>query len=261
MVNKLGQKKTVPLYLSWAKSKVGRILKRLFHLKFYHKKSGADFTKLIRDNLQRIELITLKDFCEKFNIFVDRTAIKIPYPPKIPPSGMLVMFNSEIKTLCAIARGIKAKNILEIGTFEGETAANIAYNIDDNSKIYTLDFYPYQLFSGIKAGKYIKEDPRAEKLTEMINADSLNFDFAPFYEKIDMVFIDGGKTYECTASDSENAFKCLREGGFIIWHDFINIHTEVVSAIFDFVKKRNLKLYLIDGTRMAITPKTTLPAR
>src|SRR5687767_6893107 len=47
----------------------------------------------------------------------------------------------EITTLCAVARHIRAKRILEIGTFNGNTALNFALNLPE-AEIVTVDLPP-----------------------------------------------------------------------------------------------------------------------
>jgi len=51
----------------------------------------------------------------------------------------------------------------------------------------------------------------------------LTFDFRPFHDKVDLCFIDGGHSEECVKSDTKNAFRMVKKGGVIIWHDFLNV--------------------------------------
>lgn len=224
-------------------------------------KPMGNFTELIRNNIDRIDLITFEDFCKKFNIKVKKEDIVIPHTPRLLGSRVLIMTFSEIYTLCMLAKGINAKKIFEIGTFEGETISNVAHNVADDTEIYSLDL-PLDEIVDVersKIGRYIKEDPKADRMVKILYGNSLNFDFSSFHRQIDMMFIDGGTSYECIRSDSENAVKCVKEDGFIVWHDFLGVcknYLGLVSGIFEIVKKHDLKLHLIDGTRIVIAKNT-----
>jgi hypothetical protein len=70
------------------------------------------------------------------------------------------------------------------------------------------------------------------------------------------MFIDGNHNYRYVLSDSENAYKCVKRGGFIIWHDFDHDHLHSVNAIINFCKSNNFQLNYIDGTALAICKKS-----
>jgi len=219
----------------------------------------ADFTDLIRKNTDMIELITVEGLCSKFGINISNSEVFIKYPPKLFDKQPLLMFYSEIIALSMLVKGMNAKNIFEIGTFEGNTSANIAYNVSDDAAIYTLDFPLYRLCAKADvAVKYVEKDIRAGKIVKILEGDSLEFDFSMFYNRIDIMYIDGGKTYRCVLSDSENAYRCVKSGGLIIWHDFLAFgkhYSAVASAAFELCRRYHLKLYLIDGTRMVVAKK------
>ena len=219
----------------------------------------ADLADLIRKNADIIELITIENLCSRLGININSHEVIIKYPPKLFDKQPLLMFYSEITVLSMLAKGMNAKNIFEIGTFEGNTSANIAYNVNDDAAIYTLDFSLYRLCANADAAvKYVESDARARSIVKILEGDSLEFDFSPFYNRMDIVYIDGGKTYKCVLSDSENAYRCVKNGGLIIWHDFLafgKYHSVVASVAFDLCRKYHLKLSLIDGTRMVIAKK------
>ncbi|MEO5590373.1 MAG: class I SAM-dependent methyltransferase, partial [Gemmatimonadaceae bacterium] len=51
--------------------------------------------------------------------------------------------------------------------------------------------------------------------------DSATFNFELFYQKIDLVFIDGSHAYQYVVNDSLHAVQMLRNGsGMILWHDY-----------------------------------------
>jgi predicted O-methyltransferase YrrM len=63
--------------------------------------------------------------------------------------------------------------------------------------------------------------------------DSLTFDFSPYFNKVDLVFVDGGHRYEVVSSDTANALRMVRPGGVVVWHDFANYGTysDITRAI------------------------------
>ena len=64
----------------------------------------------------------------------------------------------------------------------------------------------------------------------MLTGDSKNFDFSEFDEKVDFIFIDADHSYAGVMNDSEIAFKMIRPGGTIVWHDYLLVG-DVTKAI------------------------------
>lgn len=143
----------------------------------------------------------------------------------------------ETFVLCQLVKSTNSEIVFEIGTSKGQTTYNIKANLPDGGRIYTLD-----LNQGL-AG--------AERIMPLCG-DSRSFDFSPYHNKVDLMFIDGSHDYDYVLSDSENAFKCVRGGGFIVWHDFIHDRPHTVKAVLDFCHAHNLKLFWIDGTCLTI---------
>lgn len=143
----------------------------------------------------------------------------------------------ETFVLCQLVKSTNSEIIFEIGTFKGQTTYNMEANLPDGGRIYTLD-----LNQGLVG---------SEKIIPLCG-DSRYFDFSPYHNKVDLMFIDGNHDYGYVLSDSENAFRCVREGGFIIWHDFVHNRPYTVKAILDFCHCYNLRLFWIDGTWLAI---------
>ena len=66
------------------------------------------------------------------------------------------------------------------------------------------------------------------------------------------MFIDGSHDYNYVLSDSKNAFECVKDGGFIVWHDFNSGHLHSVNAILNFCNAHNLKVSWINDTSFAV---------
>ncbi len=140
----------------------------------------------------------------------------------------------ELNAICSLASYFNPKNLLEIGTFDGNTTLQLALNTAKNTTIHTLDLeegitkmptsrcdLPYIQNQEKKVRKFQNTEV-AYKITQHIG-DSTAYDFELFTKEgpLDFIFIDAGHSYACVKSDTENAFKVLSDQGIILWHDYI----------------------------------------
>jgi len=113
------------------------------------------------------------------------------------------------KILYMICKMVQAKNILEIGTFTGYSAISMAFAIDNNSKITTID-------NNDEIEYFTREFIKKAKLENKINFIVGNaLDIIPELNiQFDLVFIDGEKREYI---DYYNlVLPKLKTGGFII---------------------------------------------
>jgi predicted O-methyltransferase YrrM len=152
----------------------------------------------------------------------------------------------ELAYLALITKSIAPRLIFEIGTFRGRTALNFALNSDESCQIHTLDLAPEErtdamgsaggadakIINSIELGANFIETEVAGKIKQLCG-DSTEFDFKPYFGKVDLVFVDGGHTFEVVLSDTRNAIKMARPGGIILWHDFGNYgdYNDVTRAV------------------------------
>jgi predicted O-methyltransferase YrrM len=162
----------------------------------------------------------------------------------------------ELIHILSVAKYTNAKRILEIGTFDGFTALNLAANLADGGEVCTLDL-PHDgqsrlepisnvCDSGIVGSKF-----RGEKEVKQIRqlwADSTTADWKEFGSPFDLILIDGCHDYPYVKSDSANAIKHVRPGGIVIWHDYGQFAD--VSRAVDEVA-RHYHVVAIIGTRLA----------
>lgn len=161
-----------------------------------------------------------------------------------------------IKFLCALAKTIHAP-IVEFGTFTGRTTYNMALNTPE--KIYTLDTGEdversgdHELkYEAYTPGEMFLGKPEAEHI-EIILGDSKQVDLRHLYGTVGLVFIDGGHDYDTIKSDSDNAFKLIRNDGVIVWDDCNAAWPGVVSYLSKelaglvnafFLEKDNMTVY------------------
>lgn len=137
----------------------------------------------------------------------------------------------ELALINTFIQKLKPKNLFEIGTFDGRTTLNMAANISEGI-VYTLDLPPSDgaktafVITGDK--KFIPNSSRKlrfigkpeEKKINRLFGDSATFDFSPFANKIDFLFIDGAHTYEYVMNDTKKTEAMARKHGVVLWHDY-----------------------------------------
>ena len=82
----------------------------------------------------------------------------------------------------------------------------------------------------------------------MLTGDSRTFDFSPYENAIDLIFIDGDHSNEGVLADCRKSFDMVRSGT-IIWHDYLMIK-DVTKALVEIRKDK--ELYHIEGTTLAV---------
>ncbi len=140
---------------------------------------------------------------------------------------------SELMIIAAFVKQRQPAVCFEIGTFDGRTTENMAANQPANGKCFTLDLPPngagtaaLPLASGDAtyidkpvSGGRISEAARSNRITQLYG-DSGTFDFSPWEARVDLMFVDGSHSYEYVLSDTEAAWKMVKPGGLILWHDY-----------------------------------------
>lgn len=128
----------------------------------------------------------------------------------------------------------KPANVFEMGTFDGRTTLNMAANIGDGTRIWTIDLPMEKLQSTTfpieeLERKFIDKEQSGSRflLTKEENkiirlyGDTATYDFSPFTSKMDFIFIDASHSYEYVLNDSKIAMGLLRnKQGIILWHDY-----------------------------------------
>jgi predicted O-methyltransferase YrrM len=120
--------------------------------------------------------------------------------------------------LYGFVRMIKPEHILEIGTFEGDTAIAMAKGLKENGdgRIITLDVKDFGQEKNIEdmdLTKYVK--CVKDKPTEFL--DNLPDKY------FDMSFIDDGHTYDECMRDLKNSHRLIKSQGYILGHDILEI--------------------------------------
>lgn len=176
--------------------------------------------------------------------------------------------------IAALARGLDARTFLEIGTNRGRTSWTVARNNPD-LHVYTLDV-PLSASSGDvelelgsddhhffrpgeACGEAFRDTPEAQRITQLWG-DSATFDFSPYAGAVDLVYVDGGHSYDYVKSDTENALALLSPGGTIVWDDY-GSHPGVYQYVTELAATLDRPVYHVFGTRMAIYSRTDFVVR
>lgn len=140
----------------------------------------------------------------------------------------------ELAVLAALVAARRPRRVFEIGTFDGRTAVNLAANAGDDAIVYTLDLpasgapalavhdddRPFiDRSRGGARGSRIRAAPERERIVQL-EGDSATFDYSPFLDAMDMVFVDGAHSHEYVVSDSRTALALAAPGALIVWHDY-----------------------------------------
>jgi len=168
----------------------------------------------------------------------------------------------EVVALCAIAKLVKAKKLIEIGTYDGNTTLNLAANTPEDAVITTVDLpldwqgelalatpdSAVNVSDRTRVGSQYQNTAYAHKISQVL-ADSATLNWAGLPGPFDFAFIDGCHHYDYVKSDTDNVLRNLRSTAIVAWHDYGYI--EDVSKVVDEAAKR-IPVAAILGTRIAV---------
>jgi predicted O-methyltransferase YrrM len=172
----------------------------------------------------------------------------------------------ELVFLALLVRHMHPHRVFEIGTLQGRTTLNLALNLSNAARIFTLNLRveDQERFNGWhkqdellvkenyrRIGRLFRGSQVEHKIIQLWG-DSLTFDFSPYQGTMDMVFIDANRQYEYVTSDSENGRKMLRPGGLLVWHDY-NYVDSVTEAVDDFCRDNALECKTVSQLTIAFT--------
>ncbi|MFL5763807.1 MAG: class I SAM-dependent methyltransferase [Bacteroidia bacterium] len=164
----------------------------------------------------------------------------------------------DLALLKGLAASIPDCHYFEIGTWRGESVANVAAAA---TRCFTLNLPDETILSmgGTKeyAGLHRHFSKQLDNVTHL-QGNSLTFDYSSYRKKFDLVFIDGDHHYETVKNDTEKAFELIKnENSIIIWHDYghdpSDIRWDVFRGILDGTPAASRKhLYRVSNTLCAI---------
>jgi predicted O-methyltransferase YrrM len=175
----------------------------------------------------------------------------------------------ELAYLALISRSLAPQLVFEFGTFRGRTALNFALNSPPSTKVLTLDLpegwgrsqamasaeaSDAEIIRRSRTGADYAGKDVAHKIHQLVG-DSLTFDFSPYFNKVDLVFVDGGHQDEVVSSDTRNALRMVRPGGVVVWHDFANYgnYSGITRAILGELPAN--QVFQIENSQLALYQK------
>ena len=135
------------------------------------------------------------------------------------------MFSEHLILFSALSKKKRIKNILEIGTFDGQTTLILKF-LFEKAKITTIDLRDDDAcFTGTyNRGKNIKNFVhKRNKLLDKIS--NINFrqvnslELVNWDEKFDLIWVDGAHGYPFIAVDIINAYRLSNSGGIVLIDD------------------------------------------
>lgn len=173
---------------------------------------------------------------------------------------------TDLALLRSLAKKYHPCSYLEIGTWRGESVANVAAMADH---CVTINFPDEEMLRMGKSREYVNLHRFfSQKLDNVqhIQHDSRTFDYASLNKKFDLVFVDGDHHYENVKKDTQNIFGLRQsDNSVIVWHDYAFApglpRWEVLNGILDALPAAEHRhLYYITTTLCCLYSKQPLRA-
>ena len=173
----------------------------------------------------------------------------------------------ETFVIAAALRIVDARSVFEFGTYFGSTTLNLALNIPEEGRVFTLDLdeceaaavkqHPADVqftrthLASKKALDFLGNP--VESKIKMLSGDSTEFDFSPWEGSIDLCFIDGGHDVTTATCDTENALRMVRKDApsCIVWHDYHNWDYAGLTHYLDELSQR-LNIFHVEDTMLCV---------
>ncbi|MBI1178020.1 glycosyltransferase [bacterium] len=134
----------------------------------------------------------------------------------------------DAEVLCTLAANVSG-DCLDLGTSHGRSAYKLATNLSERGVVHTVNILPEQLGSASgqlithlltreQIGLYFRE--RNIPNVRQIYADTAAWEMPTELKDLALVFVDAAHDTDLVLGDSRKVFPRIKEGGFIVWHDF-----------------------------------------
>jgi len=176
---------------------------------------------------------------------------------------------TELWVINQLIKQFDPKAVFEFGTFDGRTTLNMAANSCENAIVYTIDL-PKESMNATKlllcdhekclvdkqsSGEKYRKYLESKKIVQLYG-DTATFNFDPYFNQMEFVFVDASHAYDYVMNDTRLALKLLKQGkGVILWHDYDAAFEGVTRALNELLAKElsSLKnMRHIENTSLAI---------
>lgn len=188
---------------------------------------------------------------------------RVHLPPRLTDAGGTTV--GELAILAAVTCLLQPGCVFEIGTFNGRTTAVFLMNTPPQGRVYSLDLPPAaessaagmidsdrDLVQRRRLAAYVYEY-HLESRFEQLLGDSLQFDPAPFSDRVELGFIDGAHALPYVRNDTEKMARMIKPAGLVFWHDYggrgrFGPLTAYLESL-----QQGLRLFRVPGTTLAWT--------
>lgn len=146
------------------------------------------------------------------------------------------LWNSEQEAcdfMGSLVKLVKAKRILEIGVFEGETSKAMISAMAN-------DCY----FAGIDINDFRKEQFDERKAADFIKGSSTDESTYQFHDKFDIIFVDSMHYWEHIFKEWKIVEKWLAPNGVMAYHD--SIHIADVKRLMNYISEFNYNVVTLN---------------
>lgn len=131
------------------------------------------------------------------------------------PKGSWSSPLNDVVHLLKIVRLRQPRRVLELGSFRGWTAYNLARHLPADGKVVAVDVNPEHGEAYLGTALEARIERRVGAITSEMFRDDADGSF-------DLIFIDADHRYTAARNDTEISLRLVTSGGLIVWHDYAN---------------------------------------
>jgi predicted O-methyltransferase YrrM len=122
---------------------------------------------------------------------------------------------TDVVLLAKIALCLRARRVLEVGSYRGHTTKVLAEHTPADACIVAFDRDP-------RHGAAYRDQPLAAKIQRRVGEVSIAAFADDLRGHYDLIFLDADHTYDAVRRDTEVLLPLLAPQGAFVWHDYAN---------------------------------------
>lgn len=165
----------------------------------------------------------------------------------------------DIALLKSLARQFRSCQYLELGSWRGESLANVAEVAEHCTSLSFADADLKKLGFDEDMIRLNRFFSKSLSNVTHIGHDTRTFDFKNLNQTFDLIFVDADHSYEAVRDDTKNIFALLKnENSIIVWHDYgystDRVRSPVLAGILDGLPNDEMRkhVYHVSNTLCAI---------